>query len=189
MIPSDLFFKHFLLLPYECRKFLHIFRIERVRQSGTFKSLEISVFASHTAEFKVVCPGVAAFDHLFIERKRVKLSHSVIDIIERIQEDVLFLHPETAALQEFVPAVAAPGHVFFLYLSPDPAPVRRCVFRILEDAMLELVHAHKIRDRLNGIDEMRVAVFVRLVSKEALHIGICEVLHGHGVDLVYLAGG
>ena len=57
--------------------------------------------------------------------ERAHLCQRVIDIIEGVKEDMLFLHPETAFLKERIAVIIAPWHVFFLDGSPDMSALHR----------------------------------------------------------------
>ena len=93
--------------------------VERVREPGALERFKIAVLAAHSAEREIVAPGVAARDLLAVEGEGVESRHRVVDIIEGIEEDMLFLHPEAAALEERVAVVVTPRHILPFDLAPE----------------------------------------------------------------------
>ena len=154
------------------------------------QQVEIPLCAARLAELHIARPRARTVAlHLIVQAERADLRQRVIDIVERIQEDVLLLHPEPAALKERVAVVVPPRHVFLLERAPDAAALRGRHVRLRVDFVLEFIDADDVRQACERVAQVRIAVFVRPRAEELIHPRVGEEFHRHRVDLVDLACG
>ncbi|MPN11064.1 hypothetical protein SDC9_158365 [bioreactor metagenome] len=103
---------------------------------------------------------------------------------------MLLLHPESALLEEGHTVIIPPRQIDLFNFVPDRAALFCAHSGLFVDAVLKLVHAHKIGNHGKRRGKMRVFCLIHvLLPEEVLEEGIGEVFHGHGVNLVDLARG
>ena len=102
---------------------------------------------------------------------------------------MLLLHPEAAVLQEVRAFVISPGHQRFFAFSPGGTALGGGHFGMLKNLVLIFVHAAQIRNDAQAVAQVCIAVIFCVLAEEQIHIRIGQKFHGHGVNLVDLAGG
>ena len=147
------------------------------------EGFKVGKAAADVAEGEVILEGF-----LFVLRIALFELHGahggegVVDVVERIEENVDFVVPEAAPLHKGVVFVFAPGHIFFLKLVPLHGALLGGEVRVFVNNMLEFVHRNAEGNEGQRLLKMSKAVFVGGVAEEAFRIRIAELLHGHGVN-------
>ena len=123
---------------------------------------------------------------LQIEIECAGLRKRIVDVVERVQEDVLLLHPKAALFQKCVTVIIAPRQIFGFERFPNGISLIPRHFRLFVDAMLEIVHHDQIRNRQHGVGQMRSPITRRVIAEEFLHPRIRKVFHRHRVNFADL---
>ena len=85
---------------------------KRIFQARHFQQFKVSLASACLAETVIICPRLFRFFFRSLkELERTDLRQRIINIVERIYENMLLLHPETALLEEFVAIIISPRHI------------------------------------------------------------------------------
>ena len=100
---------------------------------------------------------------------------------------MLFLHPEAAALQEFIAVIASPGHELLFNVFPDRAQTCRVRLFTFKYTVLEFIDTDQVCQVREAVCQMFIAVLIALSFRiEEMIPGLCKEFHGHGMDLIDL---
>ena len=126
--------------------------------------------------------------HFLFEFHRAHGSKRIVDIIERIEENVYLMIPPTASAEKFHTVVISPRHIFRFEFFPFRRSLFRGEFGVSVDDMLILVDGNAERNESDCFLQVLEAEFIRFVAEEFFGVRICELLHAHGVNFGYVGG-
>ena len=128
------------------------------------------------------------FLHADLELECTKLCKYIINIIERHLKDVMLSLPVCAILQELTACAIQVRTVLFLQLVPCVATLLGGKLRIAVYNMLEFIYHCSVRNKVDGILQMHLAVVIPSFTKEQFDPWLCKKFHGHRVDFCGLHG-
>ena len=109
------------------------------------------------------------------------LSDRVIEIVERIFEDVRLSLPESAGGKELVSFIRPMRQIGLFKLSPVGLSLMMRKLRMLIGVGLERIDDTAIRNEGERIAEVLIAVLFRVFLEEKIHPRIGQILHRHRV--------
>jgi len=123
------------------------------------------------------------------ELEGANLREGVVDIVERILEDMSLCEPAMPGIKVFAVFLSLdfPWGVFHLKGVPFGISFSWGGLRVSVDPVLEFINRDPIWEEIDGIGKMGITVFVRGV-KEKIHIRLGKELHGHRVDFAAFHG-
>ena len=128
------------------------------------------------------------FLHADLKLECTKLCKYIINIVERHLKNVVLSLPVTA----FFHKPAASGIHIWTVLLLQPVPcitsLLRCKLRIAVYNVLEFIHHCSIRNKVDGILKMHLAVIIASFPEEKLDPWFRKEFHGHGMDFCCLHG-
>ena len=153
------------------------------------QGFEVAHASADLAELEIIRPGCfVIFRILFLELHGAHGGQRVVDVIERIEEDVQLVIPPAAAGHKFIVFIRPPGHIFPFQFVPFAGPFFRCKFRMCVANMLEFVNGNAEGNKGDGLLQMGEAEFISLITEEIFRPGVAKLLHGHGMDLGDIRG-
>ena len=98
-----------IIFPHEL---LHAACFKRDFELGKPQQIEVPFAAARAAKREVGLPRLFVIAlHPPVELEGADLRERIIHIVERVEEDMLLLHPETALLEELVAVIISPWHI------------------------------------------------------------------------------